>query len=215
MRVCEIKGEWPNSLLAQSGLWERDIETLRPLDLSVFLRQFSGSSEYNEAYREIEALIDKSWHALIDREVRSTPTIIAYDPQPPGRITVGDLCSWLETTTESRIRAIVFGLETKMPIADIISLTWRKLRAIKGVSDFALAIADACPRHIRLDYVFWESMPNLAAGPLFGLAETVLDVSQGLGYEMLGRLYDNMILIHEKADLKDFIARFPVSISDH
>ena len=122
-----------------------------------------------------------------------------------GRITVDELILWLSETTPVRRRAILFGLESKMPVKDIIDLSWKKLLSNPHVySGFALSLANATPRHLRLPYVFWEPMEGIIAGPLFGLAETVLNVSQGMGYTALQNLYDNAIPIDCSADLDHF-----------
>lgn len=209
MLVKDICGEVPHTLISQAHFWERHVESLTPIDLDAFVRTHKGTRNYYEAVRQIEHLIDVGWHAIVSKRIQVTPPIIFYDPRPTQRITVDELCSWLSETTEVRRRAILFCLETKMPICDVIDLTWKKFLSIQhSLPQYAVSLAKATPRHIRLDYVFWEPMERMISGPLFGLAETMLEVSQGLGYEVFKRLYDTAIPIDSKADYEDFAAKF-------
>lgn len=208
MLVSELKDNQGSNLIAESKLWNRDVSTLRPLDISAFLRSHWGSGTYNEAMRQVDKLIDACWIATLNKEIDKAPDLVFYDPMPRQRITLDELCLWLGETSPARRRAVLFGLETGMPIQEIIALTWKDLFKMKGVSQFALELAARTPRHFKLDYVFWEPMVNNAAAPLFGLADAVIAVSQGMGYEALQRLYKEIIPIDTKADMEAFMTEF-------
>lgn len=208
MLVSEMKAQWENDLIAQSPLWNRHIENLKPLDLTAFLRLHWGTPLHSKAVRQVGLLIDLGWFATIDRKLPQAPAITFFDPTQRERITVDELCAWLGEVSVVRRRAILFALETGMPIPDLINLTWKQLHGMKDVSDYAMTMANLNPRHIKLDYVFWEPMVNLAAAPLFGLAESMMTVSQGMGYDALKRLYREAIPFDTKADLEEFTKDF-------
>lgn len=214
MLVKEACANLSCHLISASHLWEHRVERISATELSAFIRSHWGTPNYYESIRQVERLIDAGWSAFIDRKIRKTPPMIKFDPEPKQRITVDELVAWLSEASEVRRRAILFALETKMPIADVIELTWPRLNMIKHqIPGYALKLAHSTPRHIRLNYVFWENMQGMIAGPLFGLAETVLEVSQGLGYEALQRLYDTTIPIDTNADFEDFANQFCIELN--
>ena len=200
MRVSEMKGSSEAYLLAQSPLWNREVEKILPLDLDAFIRSHYGTTNYYRAIREVEAMY-ASW----EEEHRSTPPhLVKYTPAPKQRITINELTDWLKETTVVRRRALLFALETDMPIQGVINLTWKELHSLKGLSQFAVDLANSNPRHLRIGYVFWETMQNNAAGPLFGLADTALEVSQGMGFEALRNLYRTILPFDTDSDLSHF-----------
>jgi hypothetical protein len=84
----------------------------------------------------------------------------------------------------------LFSLETGWAISDVIGLTRKALRyRMHELTPIAFELAQTAPRHIKLDYVFWEFMSTGAAAPLFGLEETALEVSRGIGIDRLRVLY--------------------------
>lgn len=206
MLVSELNQGWPNALLSQSPIWNRRIDRLQPIDLDAFIRSYYGTPQYHQAIREVSALIDQSWNATLQRKVEAAK-IIFYDPIPRQRITVDELKEWLSSTSVMRRKAILFGLETRLPIQDVVSLTWKRLYATP-FSAYARAITDSCVRHLRLDYVFWENTNDIIAAPLFNLADTALEVSQGLGYSALQRLYRECLPFDQKDDLNVFMGAF-------
>lgn len=207
MLVREIQGSWRNNLISKSHLWNRSVEAIRPLDLTVFLRIHQNSDTHYEAMREVEDLIDVG-----TRSLQGTLPFADFNPIPTQRITASELCTWLSETTEVRRRALLFGFETGMNPNDVTSLTWKQLGRMRGVPMYARSLARSNVRHIRLDYVFWEWLPNMAAAPLFGLAETAIEISQGLSFDTLRSLYRTAIPIDTHADLESFLSELPLQI---
>ena len=72
----------------------------------------------------------------------------------------------------------------------------------------ALVLAATGARHFKLEYVFWETLPNDVVAPLFGLGENVMKVSQGMGYKALQRLYRETLPFDQTDDLDRFMADF-------
>lgn len=215
MLVKDLGGQWPRHLIAQSHLWHRDVKSIRPLDLDIFVRQHSTAPTRFEALRQVQFLVDESWAAFCDESIDAPLPLSFYDPNPPQRITVGDLVEWLKQTSVARRRAILFALETKLPIEDIINLTWPKFIVLAPqISGYARKVAQSMTRHIRLNYVFWETADSGIAMPMIGLEQTMLDVSQGLGYQTLQRLYDHAIPVDTSADHEDFLQQFCVELNN-
>lgn len=208
MLVSELNNNWGEGPLSQSHLFNRHIESLRPLDINVFLRSHAGTTKHHEAQREIMHLIDLTRRAALVGELKEVPEFTNFDPIPRHRITIDELRLWLAETTLARRRAILFGLETQMPVQDIVGLTWKKLRTMQDVPESAMELANSALRHYRLDYVFWEPLPNLAAAPLFGLAETIVEITQGLSYNAVQQLYREAIPIDTEVDLHTFMHEF-------
>jgi len=46
----------PDSLLSSSPLWKREVSSIQPLDLALFLRLHKGTENYLRALREVEEL---------------------------------------------------------------------------------------------------------------------------------------------------------------
>ena len=208
MLVREMKGVSETYLLAQSPLWNREVDKILPLDLDAFIRSHYGTTNYYRAIREVEAMY-ASWN---EGQCGENPHLVRYTAAPRQRITINELVDWLKETTTVRRRALLFALESDLSIQSVINLTWKDMQALKGLSQFALQIANSNPRHLRIGYVFWETMQNNAAGPLFGLADTALEVSQGMGFEALRALYKNILPYDTDSDLSHFTQQIAIAL---
>lgn len=202
-QLGELPTLLPDSLLSSSPLWKREVKTLKPLDLALFIRLHKGTSNYLKAMREVEELKNAVMQAHIDDVLpEDALSLLNHDLQRE-QFTSGDLVEWLGQTTVARRRALLFCLETDLDPREVIELTWRDLRRVQ-MNSLAHELVRASVRHIRLPYVFWDTMPNGAAAPLFGLHETALEISQGLGMSVLRKLYNNMIMLDSNAEAEQF-----------
>lgn len=192
-----------DSLLSSSPLWNREVKTIKPIDLALFIRLHKNTSNYLRAVREVEYFKNYVMQAHIDDLLPEEALGMLDHDAPQEVFTSGDLVEWLEQTSLARRRALLFALEMDLDPKAVIELTWRDLRGLEMTS-LALELVRATVRHIRIPYVFWDTMPNGAAAPLFGLYETALEVSQGLGMSVLRRLYRNMIMLDNNAELESF-----------
>lgn len=202
MKVHELSISGPTHLLAQSPIWKREVDSIQPLDLLAFVRSHYGTRNYHEAMRQVDGLVDSAWSESLHSD-DGFPALIAFEA-PKGRITADELLSWLMEVSVERRRAILFILETSMSVERVISLTWREFRKM-NVSPFARMLANANPRHIRLDYVFWEPTKHPTASPLLGLGQSVIEVSNGLGLDALRALYDGLIPIDQEIEQHAFL----------
>lgn len=117
--------------------------------------------------------------------------------------TLGDLRIMLAPLSIARRSAILFALDTHTPIEDSVLLGWKE--ALRGeYTVFAKDIVRAQPRHLHLDYVFWEYLDNGVAAPLFALEDSIKSVALGRGFAELQALYDRMVWIDTRAEADDF-----------
>jgi hypothetical protein len=183
------------SPLMQSKLWGRDINSLTRIDLMALLRQHKGTEAYQDALNDIDLLCNAGIRAVLSGKAIDND---AFYFTTPGieTITAGDLSSWLSETTIARSSAILFALESGWSLKEVIGMTWGASRSkLHSLPPLAFELVVSTTRHIKLDYVFWEFMSSGAAAPLFGLEETALEVSQGMGFKKLRELYKGMAMV--------------------
>lgn len=191
-----------DSLLAKTPLWKREVRTVTPTDLFAFVALYRGSSKYFDAIAETNCVVGAGIAALDSGAIDRADFIRFVPPKAP--FLLSDLYRFLRKLSPMRRRATLFALETKMAPRHVVELGWKDLR--KGtMTILAAQIVDAMPRHIRLPYVFWDYLSNGSAGPLFGLSESILECSDGLGFEALLEMYERMILVDADANFEGFI----------
>lgn len=87
---------------------------------------------------------------------------------------------------------------------DTVMLDWKK-----GLQNphtaFTRDIVRNQPRHLRLDYVFWEYVENGQAVPLFGLEQTVIEAACGGTFTDLQALYDRVVWVDSAAEAESFV----------
>ncbi|WP_323016350.1 hypothetical protein [Castellaniella sp.] len=204
MRLCDLGGNWRCNLLSQSTLWTRSIDSIQPLELSVFLRQQLGTPNYQLAVSEVVDAVDAVWDAVLDGRLEEAPKLV-YFKVPAPRLTMEELIYWLDDVSQTRRRAILFMLETGMSVKDVTTLKHGEISKRVRLTGMAAKIVRSMPRHLKLDYVFWEESPETGAAlPLVGLEESVNDVSQGIGLEALRRLYRDILVIDRDDDAFEF-----------
>lgn len=191
-----------DSLISRSPLWNRNADSITELDISLFIAA-NREKNYSKALREVHLIIDAGIEGLICGEL-DIADFTSYE-YPRAAFTVTELVEWLSPVPLARRKAILFSLEMRMHPRDVIALEWGKVSELT-LTPIAFELVTTSLRHIKLKYVFWDYLSNGSAAPLFGLAETVMEVSQGLGYEALQRLYDRMILIDSNAELEGFMS---------
>ncbi|RKR45926.1 hypothetical protein [Paraburkholderia sp. BL17N1] len=118
--------------------------------------------------------------------------------------TLGDLRALLAPLPTTRKQAVLYTLDTHGTLDHTMILGWKEaLRMPAG--DFAKDIIRAQPRYLRLDYVFWEYHENGQAAPLFGLEDSVSEVTLGRSFADLQALYDRMIWIDTQVEVVSFV----------
>lgn len=110
-----------------------------------------------------------------------------------------ELAHILEPFTPIRRTAILFALETRSTLAETVLLDWKTANRL-AKTDLAKELLRVQPRHIRLDYCFWEWLDGeRVAAPLFGLDKSLDDFGH------LQQRYDHLILIDQEAERIAFL----------
>lgn len=193
-----------NSLLSKTPLWKREVRTITPTDLNAFVALHKGTSQYAQALREVNVLVDVGIESLANGQLKQAEFAFYDNPEPT--FIVSDLIEWISDMPIIRRRATLFALEMKMQPREVVELSWGHIRKL-DLTLIASELVRAMPRHIRLNYVFWDTLPNGAAAPLFGLSESILEASQGLGFDTMLRLYNRMVMIDSNSDALDFVEK--------
>ncbi|MDP9155272.1 MAG: hypothetical protein M3O74_13590 [Pseudomonadota bacterium] len=118
--------------------------------------------------------------------------------------TLGDLRTLLAPLSNTRKQAVFYTLETHGTLENTMILGWKEALRTPA-TDLAKEIVRAQPRHLRLDYVFWEYLEGGQAAPLFDLADCVKEAAMGRSFELLQVLYDEMVWIDGKAEAEHFV----------
>ena len=203
MQLNQISGNWRHSLIESSALWHRDINSINLLDLQIFLRQHWGTAKYTVATSEVKDLCGRAWDLLISGEIENPPPIIYFEAPNP-RLTMDEFIQWLLPVSLERRKAILFALETGCSIKETVELKHSNI-PLMTLTPMSVDIVRSMARHIRLENVFWEkSFLDGKPLPLVGLADSVNDVSQGMGFDALRRLYKDIIKIDRTDDLHEF-----------
>jgi hypothetical protein len=122
------------------------------------------------------------------------------------RLTVDELAKHLEDFSLVRRRAIMFGLENQLPIADVVLLDWKAAFRVCR-TELSRQILHAMPRHVKLDYAFWEELDSGQAAPLFCLERECREMQPS--YNVLMTDYRSLALVDRDADLAAFKAVMP------
>lgn len=202
MQLNQLPGQWRHTLIENSALWNRSVYDLSSLDLKIFLRQHWQTPVYTRALTEVTDLTNIVWESVINGALTDAPRIVYFEVPTP-RLTIDELLSWLSEVSIERRKAILFALETGCSIRETVELEHGDL-STKRLTPFAANIVRSMARHLQLDYIFWETTETNKAMPLVGLEESVIDVSQGMGFDGLRRLYQDMIVIDRADDLARF-----------
>jgi hypothetical protein len=125
--------------------------------------------------------------------------------------TLGDLRALLAPLSNVRKQAIFFTLDTHGTLDDTVLLGWKEGLRLQ-TTQFAHDLIRAQPRHLRLDYVFWEYLENGSAAPLFGLEDSVREVTMGRSFKDLQALYDRMVWIDSKVEAESFVRDLNIPI---
>jgi hypothetical protein len=128
-------------------------------------------------------------------------------PRPPV-LTVGDIATTLRSFTLARRRAILFACEMDLDIDTVVLLDWQTGgRLIGDRKGLARALFYAQPRHLHLNYVFWEQLEDMEqAAPLFGLDRQVS--AQIPDFPAFRARYRGMALYDGSVECQAFLTAF-------
>lgn len=205
MRLADFAIGSKLPLLQNSPLWKRDVSTIKPLDMSIFIRGFENPIERAKAQAEVDQIMADCWEYCIATG-EEPPNLIAFaNPSLP--MSMDELESRLLKLSVERRRAILFCLETGMKVEDVVALTWKMVPRL-DISDYAHKIINSQARHIKLPYVFWERCSDIVALPMVGLGQNMIELSDGLGYGSLRARYLELLPISYNSDFEATLRAF-------
>lgn len=204
-----LPNELSNSLISTTPLWKREASTITQTDILLFLQQYKRTEQYGQACREVSKVTDAGIEALISGDLKAAE--FSFFEHQKIVFTSDELCEWMSCVSDARCKAILFGLDMKMDPKDVIGLAWQETKDLR-LTPLAREIIISLPRHMHLKYVFWDYLSNGSAAPLFGLAESALEVSQGLGFGVLQDLYERMIITDAETELNHFLSQFNLEL---
>jgi hypothetical protein len=118
--------------------------------------------------------------------------------------TLADLRALLAPLSTVRRAAVLYTLDSHGTLEDTVMLSWKD--ALRNHhAEFTRDIVRGQPRHLRLNYVFWEYLEGGHAVPLFGLAESVSGVTMDRSFAELQALYDRMVWVDSAAEAEGFL----------
>lgn len=204
MLVSEfMKGGESVFLLPMTPLWGKNVESMTSLELQAFVRMHAGTQYYKQALKEVEWLVEEVWSHSTEN-LLSPPSLVYFDV-PAQHLTVAELGEQLIRVSMQRRKALLFALEMDMAVRDVANLTWKSMRDF-SLTPLATSIVQTNPRHIRLNYVFWEPIYHLTAAPLMKLERSAQEVAGGQGFDSLRRLYKKLVLIDSDSDSEEFMS---------
>lgn len=108
-------------------------------------------------------------------------------------MTVDELAVVLDSFSLTRRRALLFALEARVTPAQTVLLDW-KTAGRMALSSLAAELLKLTPRHLRLNYCFWEYLEGGIAAPLFGLEQSIPN------WKLMQTRYDDLLLIDTEAE---------------
>lgn len=117
----------------------------------------------------------------------------------------GEFRHALEKLPMTRRKAIVFALETGVPVELVRTLNRQDAKNL-ATTPVARQVIASLPRHMKLPYAFWEflGIEGLAI-PLSGLSDDYRALCGPWGDRMFRRRYQNMLWVDSPADRDDLV----------
>lgn len=180
------------SPLAASSLWGQPVGQIHPVQLDAFIARYALDGSRDLAETAVQRCLHEIAQAVIQGELAPPPMLAWCAPCSP-RMSAHELSSGLTYLGNAKGAAVVFALETGLDAAAVGRLTWRaaqRLFRAATLSEVAIAATRTCPRHLHLQYVFWQDRGGMPA-PLFSLDHDVYDAF-GLVWAELAHAYERL-----------------------
>jgi hypothetical protein len=203
-RISSLLGVSP---LSRSAIWHQPVDTIEPAQLFAFIGRFDEIGQRDLAETAVSIAQSEVQKAIARNEIGISP-MLSYSRPTRTYLTFGELKNGLSYVGQPRASAILFALETGLDSVGVSMLTHRRLALMQDLSDLAKNCLDACPRHLRTPYVFWEDRDNIPL-PLFGLDAAIFD-ALGLVWAELAFGYEHLIMTDTEVDrgsLDRFLSR--------
>lgn len=186
--VSAVLGKTP---LAQSSLWNAPVEGVSRFQLVAFRERLALEGKRDQADAIIDYLLQR-----IAKVAPDAPALMYQEPRRFPVLTSEELLNGLNELPAQFRAALLFALEARMPVAEVVSLTWpeaKKLARRGKLSMFAVHILKSQPVSLNGYFVFWH-YKGQRLQPLFGLEAETFDVF-GKSWSELQRGYDKLVIV--------------------
>lgn len=157
-----------DSPLAVSRLWERDVETIKPIEFTCFIRRMRERGYEAQASKAVEIAVNEIFKAVIQDDVKSVALIRIFTEHKQSDF--GKIKEKLSKLSLVRRKAFMFMLETGLTAPEVIKLKWEQVKS-KTLTETATTILKSLPRHYKSDFIFWEYGSKANAMPILGFIE--------------------------------------------
>lgn len=184
------------SPLHQSPMWEQDIAQISHIQIQAFVKRFAIEGRRDIAESAVAIAMEEIKKAI--ENGLPAPKMMQYRPPERRYMTFGELKAGLSHMTNERAAAVLFALEMKLEITDVVSLRWQDLQQMQvdnRLTPIALECLRGTVRSISNAYVFWSNIEERQS-PLFGLDADIFDAF-GLVWGELEAGYRNLIMCDE------------------
>lgn len=123
---------------------------------------------------------------------------------PRHRVTSGEIKNFIQTFNASQRKAILFGLETRLSLEEIILLRWDRINTVRLTST-ASQILRSLPRHLFTNFVFWEYNAKEEAKPLVSLLKT-FNLNSAMTWLEVTAHHHDAIMVDIESDTRELEA---------
>lgn len=183
------------SPLAGSPMWTQPVEQIKPAQIHAFVTRLARQGKRDEADTAVEIALTAITRA-VGQNLLPVPDMLSYYRPERTYMTTTEFKNGLLALDTVQAAAVLFALETGMDAIQVARLTHRGLATFRKTNELSpvalVCLDEAPPRHLTLQYVFWQGADAGMALPLFGLESEVFDAF-GLVWGELVQGYQNMI----------------------
>lgn len=185
-----------------SSIWDRSVSDITPGQLALYKKSIAVKSDEKIAATTIETIVMELMRENIDNGLICDNRIFQA-LNKPFTLSAGELNKCLRKTDLQYRRAMLFALEHKCSLAEVVFLSLREARRLLAsdlVTPLGQRILKSQPIYFRWEYVFWLDTDS---GP-----EHLLDLSEkaeqafGVEWDSVLHAYDNLIMIDETIELR-------------
>jgi hypothetical protein len=166
--VGNIHALLKDSPLAISRLWDRDVETIKPIEFTCFIRRMKSRGYEVQASNAVELAVNEIFKAIIQSEIKSIELIKLFTEYRDADF--GKIKEKLKKLSLVRRKAFMFMLETGSTPQEVVKLSWTEVKK-RTLTETASLVLRSLPRHITSNFVFWEYGSKANAMPILGFIE--------------------------------------------
>jgi len=185
MLLKEVPGVLPvleNSDLSLSKLWHKDVNQVLPVQLTALILKTLREVPDSQIELEVKYLI-KQINYAVEMGLIETPQIASYSGPQRSALLLSTLINGLQKMSYERRRAVLFSLESDLPITQVEHMTVEQAYRMRAqLSPMAKEIIDTAILSVQTSYMFWENVQGHR--PLTSLEQEVHDAFGMNSYQL-------------------------------